>query len=397
MSAPNTIRWYVKTSFDDPKLRSPQPCQRGVHCDYRRWNAASKQMEPAVCHFVHPGEEGTGRRFFPARQLKGTGAEGNIREQPACVRLTGAAQGFYQRCGKKIPWGTWCAQKGIPYTPLAQGAAWEPVTVERIGGVRAPQTPQKPKVERPPPMAPKRSSGGGGATLSMEEWAATASPEELEDYRRHCEEDTGPDCNYCDPRSGCDGDHGDQMRDGFIVRKPALKPAFTLGLGGPTCSPGCACIWGERKCSDRLADEWYERRDALLTYAKQTEAAAAEVSILNIPDADGRLWYDSRTPVGTLAQALIACGQLQEEWHPILRRLVEATSPEELAAELGPADIANIKECPHHYATHVVERAQRIKGAKSHAIEALRSAIASAATNEEHDRLQEELDELVSE
>jgi hypothetical protein len=228
----------------------------------------------------------------------------------------------------------------------------------------------------------------------MEEWAATASPEELEDYRRHCE-DTGPDCNYCDPQSGCDGDHGDEMRGGFFLRKPALKPVFRLGRGGPTCTPGCACCWGERKCSDRLADEAYEREDALLAYAEQTAAAAAEVSILSIPDADGRLWYDSRTPVGTLAQALIACGQLGELWHIILRRIVEDAKPEELGCELGPADVANIKESPHHYATHVIERANRIKAAKSATIEALRSDIASAATNEEHDRLQEELKALV--
>ena len=152
MSAINSIRWFVKASFDKPNLRSPQPCARGIYCDYRRWNPASQRLEPAVCHFVHPGEEGTGRRFFPARQLT------DGRQQPACVRLTGAREGFYARCGKRIPWGSWCAQKGIPYTPLAPGASWEPVTLERIGG--GPRTPQKPRVERPPPMAPKRSSGG---------------------------------------------------------------------------------------------------------------------------------------------------------------------------------------------------------------------------------------------
>jgi hypothetical protein len=195
MSSLNTIRWFVKASLDDPKLRSPQPCQRGVHCDYRRWNPATQQLEPAVCHFVHPGEEGTGRRFFPARRLS------DGQQQPPCVRLTGAAQTFYERCSKRIPWGTWCAQKGIPYTPVAPGASWEPVTVERIGG--APQTPQRPRVERPPPMAPKRSSRGG---INLEQW----SSEEL------------TDCTYCHPSSGCGGDHSDEMREGFLIRKPAL-------------------------------------------------------------------------------------------------------------------------------------------------------------------------------
>ena len=294
MSAQNTIRWFVKASFDDPKLRSPQPCARGIHCDYRRWNAASKQMEPAVCRMVHPGEEGTGRRFFPARQLKETGAEASFRQQPACVRLTGAAQGFYERCGRKIPWGTWCAQKGIPYTPVTPGVAWEPVTVERIGGPKGPRTPQQPRAEKPPPMAPKRSSSGN---ISIEEWLTTATEEEVADYHRHCEEqDYGPDCLYCDPRSGCDGDHGDEMRDGFIVRK---------------------------------------RVPAIMAYAKQTAAVAAEACALEVPDANGRIWYDSRTPVGALAQALIACEKLEATWHPVLKPLVEASTPEELAAELG--------------------------------------------------------------
>lgn len=202
MSAVNSIRWFVKASFDQPKLRSPQPCARGIYCDYRRWNPASQQLEPAVCQFVHPGEEGTGRRFFPARQRH----DGS--QQPPCVRLTGAAQGFYERCGKRIPWGTWCAQKGIPYTPLPPGASWEPVTIERIGG--GPRTPQRAKVERPgaerpPPMAPKRSSGGG---LNVEQWMP---------------EDVGADCIYCDPTSGCGGDHSDEMREGFIIRRPAKQ------------------------------------------------------------------------------------------------------------------------------------------------------------------------------
>lgn len=352
MSIPNVIRWFVKASFDDPQLRSPQPCARGIYCDYRRWNPVSKQMEPAVCHFVHPGEEGTGRRLFPARQLKETGAEATFREQPACVRLTGAAQGFYERCGRRIPWGTWCAQKGIPYTPLAPGAAWEPVTIERIGG---PRTPQRPRAERPPPMAPKRSSsgggGGGGATLNFWEWAATASAEEMEEYSRHYAEDTGPDCDYCDPSSGCDGDHGDEMRDGFIVRKPARA----------------------------------------LNYAVEE------------PDANGRLWYDSRTPVGAIAQALMACEKLEKSWHPALKELVEESTPEELAAGLGPADVANIENSPFHYATHLLGRARREKHAKRlrepralpQNLESLLSAMGSAATNEELNHLEKQLSALV--
>jgi len=69
-----------------------------------------------------------------------------------------------------------------------------------------------------------------------------------EDYKRHClPKNAGPYdhlteddwaeweqqeadkneswCNYCHPQSGCDGDHGDEMRDGFILRKgPVISP-----------------------------------------------------------------------------------------------------------------------------------------------------------------------------
>jgi hypothetical protein len=354
-AASNTIRWFVKESFDEPKLRSPQPCVRGIHCDFKRWCPETKHMEPAVCHFVHPGEEGAGRRYFPARQL-GVGAD--ARQQPACVRLTGAAQGFYERCGRKLPWGVWCAEKGIPYTPVVPGAKWEPVTIERIG---APRTPQRPKVERPPPMAPKRSvHSGGGSTLTIQQWLTTATPEEMEDYYRHCDAEEhanpGADCNYCHPSSGCDGDHGDEMRDGFIIRKPAL-----------------------------------------LAYAREAAAAAEQASALEIPDANGRIWYDSKTPVGALAQALMACEKLEESWSAMLKPLVDASTPEELATELGPADVANIKNTPFHYATHLLGRAQRIRAARKPDVDALLSDIASAGTNEEYDRLRQELEALVDE
>jgi hypothetical protein len=338
MSAPNTIRWFVKPSFDEPKLRSPQPCARGSHCDYKRWNPATEQMEPAVCHFVHPGEEGTGRRLFPARQVDG-------REQPACVRLTGAGRGFYERCSRRMPWSLWCAEKRIPYEPVVQGVPWEHVTIERIGGPKAPQTPQRPPAARPPPMAPRRSRS---ANLSIEEWLTTASPQELADYQRQCEEERDarePDCVYCDPSSGCDGDHGEEMRDGFLLRRRAMNP--------------------------------------ILAYAQQTAAAAEVVSDLSVPDANGRMWYDSRTPVGALAQALMANQKLEKAWHPALTKIMEGATPEELAAELGPADLANIERTPYHYAEHVVSRAQRELMAKT------------IVVDEQHQQIEAELNAIM--
>ena len=133
----NTIRWYKSVEMDAPELNSPQPCPRGVHCDYRIEKEGT--LVPACCRFVHPGEEGNGRRIFPARIIDGG------YEQPACVRLTGGAA-FYERRRLRLSWGEWCEKKGIPYTPVKAGERWEPVTLGAIGGNAGP--PQKLKNRR---------------------------------------------------------------------------------------------------------------------------------------------------------------------------------------------------------------------------------------------------------
>ena len=106
----NTIQWYENKALDDPKLRSPTPCPRGVYCQYKIPNPETKELEIACCRMVHPGEEGNGRRLFPARQAP------DGRHQPACVRLTGKA-GFYERCRLKQPWRLWATEHGIPLPP----------------------------------------------------------------------------------------------------------------------------------------------------------------------------------------------------------------------------------------------------------------------------------------
>jgi hypothetical protein len=110
MSVPNVIQWYENKALDDPKLRSPSPCPRGVYCQYKLPNPETKELELACCRMVHPGEEGNGRRLFPARQAP------DGRQQPACVRLTGKA-GFYERCRLKQPWRAWATEQGIPLPP----------------------------------------------------------------------------------------------------------------------------------------------------------------------------------------------------------------------------------------------------------------------------------------
>jgi hypothetical protein len=88
------------------------------------------------------------------------------------------------------------------------------------GGGAASTTPSKNALKN----ARKRANKKARAAAAV---PGSAPPvEEDEDYIRHCEEqqyvDNDPDCNYCHPQSGCDGDHGDEMRGGFIVRKGAV-------------------------------------------------------------------------------------------------------------------------------------------------------------------------------
>lgn len=156
----NAIRWYVNRSLDAEDLNSPQPCPRGIHCDYRRFNKESGELEPACCRGVHPGEEGTGRRLFPPRQIKETGPEGGFFEQPACVRLTGAHNQFYERRRLKLSWRDWCEREGIPYTPAEAGQDFERVTIDSIVK-RSPASPQPTRRGAPP-------LGGGGA-VTVEE------------------------------------------------------------------------------------------------------------------------------------------------------------------------------------------------------------------------------------
>jgi hypothetical protein len=129
------IRWFEKAEFDAPALNSPQPCIHGAGCVFTVKGPEGAVL-PGCCRFVHPGEEGTGRRLFPARTVEGTGST-----QPACVRLVGNA-GFYERRRLKMPWQAWCELKGIPFTPNVPGVLREPVKRTPIGGRLA--TPSKP-------------------------------------------------------------------------------------------------------------------------------------------------------------------------------------------------------------------------------------------------------------
>ena len=110
----SAIHWFENAAFDKPELKSPQPCIHGAGCVFTVKNAEGV-VSPGCCRYVHPGEEGTGRRLFPKKDGK-----------PACVRLTGNA-GFYERRRLRMPWSDWCALNNIPYVRNEPGVKHEPV------------------------------------------------------------------------------------------------------------------------------------------------------------------------------------------------------------------------------------------------------------------------------
>jgi len=120
----SAIQWYNNPKFDAPELGSPQPCIHGAGCVFTVKNAEGVVV-PGCCRYVHPGEEGNGRRLFPESVING-------QHKNACVRLTGKA-GFYERCRLRLPWQEWCARNNIPYTPNKAGERHAPVKRVPIG------------------------------------------------------------------------------------------------------------------------------------------------------------------------------------------------------------------------------------------------------------------------
>lgn len=191
-SATNVIRWYVSAELDVPELKSPQPCPRGVNCDYKI-KGEDGQWTQACCRFVHPGEEGSGRKLFPARTVQG-------RTDPACVRLINAP--YYERRFKKMPWPVWTAYvKERDAKAKAAKPAFEAVTIQPInayslaagGGAAFPPLPQAPR-KPARPAAQQEEGPSGQRQLDFEEGEETVTVE------------YDDSCHTCSSQ-GCDGDH----------------------------------------------------------------------------------------------------------------------------------------------------------------------------------------------
>lgn len=66
------------------------------------------------------------------------------------------------------------------------------------------------------------------APWTEEEYAQHCAPAELAEEQARAQEE--PWCHHCHPSSGCDGDHGDECRDGIgpIYKGPRVPSAMTL-------------------------------------------------------------------------------------------------------------------------------------------------------------------------
>lgn len=93
--------------LNNPSLKSPVPCYWGASCYYTD-----------CCRFVHPGEEGMGRKLFPARITFNKETNSMIFEAPV-VRLIGSAT-FYERRRKGLSWPQWLKKKPLHLLPLLQ-------------------------------------------------------------------------------------------------------------------------------------------------------------------------------------------------------------------------------------------------------------------------------------
>jgi hypothetical protein len=240
------IQWFENPAFDAPELKSPQPCIHGAGCVYTKKTAHGKVV-PGVCGFVHPGEEGRGRRLFPARTITFEHPDGeDVVQQPACVRLIGGAL-YYERMRLRMPWQAFCAEKGIPFTANTPGVYREPVKRVPIGTscVVATNKEQRQReivgklvslsaelsslmgsaplsavttADQSWPVLPvthaevekeviAASKGHLGIVLPRPSWSLACESEDLPDYYDNCDE-CGKPVEDCSER----GDHSDQHR-----------------------------------------------------------------------------------------------------------------------------------------------------------------------------------------
>ena len=101
----NKLKWYSSEKMDREGMGSPQPCKRGISCDYR------VNGERTWCRYVHPGEEGTGRRLMTEKRKE----DGSVMREK--VHLTGQHQcaggGWVGRMKERMSWPEWAEKHGL--------------------------------------------------------------------------------------------------------------------------------------------------------------------------------------------------------------------------------------------------------------------------------------------
>ena len=144
--------WNEDLSLNAPALRSPRPCKHSLKCYYKNKETGRP------CGFVHPGEEGTGRKLFPGRSLtfKNKDGEDVTVEQGDCVRLIGGAE-YYLRLKAKMSWQEWQGMK----KQAAQHAVHQ--AVRRVGGGAGAGASHHHDEPRPRRVYAGAAAGGGGA------------------------------------------------------------------------------------------------------------------------------------------------------------------------------------------------------------------------------------------
>jgi len=110
-----------------------------------------------------------------------------------------------------------------------------------------------------------------------------------EEYREHCapiedwaqqqaEEEQEPSCHYCHPSSGCDGDHGDECRDGFGPIYKGRVPSSPITVPAPSVLSAS---------EQKEVDEWTRDIQRLIAESKAIrEAPTSAFASADLDDTD---------------------------------------------------------------------------------------------------------------
>ena len=120
-SVSSNFAWTMESQpeLNHPALKSPIPCKWGSSCYYN-----------GCCCFVHPGEEGTGRKLFPSR-VSFNQQYGLMLWEAPVVRLIGNAS-FYERRRKGMSWSQWVDYKNQKQKQKQKQMAYLPYELDAV-------------------------------------------------------------------------------------------------------------------------------------------------------------------------------------------------------------------------------------------------------------------------